>query len=190
MFDFDVGKFLIVGIVALVVIPAKDLPRVLRQAGQMVGKMRRMASDFQSQFMEAMREADVADLKKDLEKATALDVSFDPLKDARDQIVKAIEIDPASAAALATTDSIPPEVAEVPAPAETMDIAEPAHSIEAAAPDDALEPPVPAAEKPARARKTRAKAAPADDAAEPEAPKKRARAKKAVADETQVDGEA
>ena len=68
MFDFDAGKLIIVGIIALLFIPAEDLPRVLRQAGQLVGKMRRMASEFQGQFMDAMREADMADLRKEAQK--------------------------------------------------------------------------------------------------------------------------
>ena len=68
MLDFDAGKLIIVGIIALIFIPPKDLPRVLRQAGQLVGKMRRMASEFQGQFMDAMREADMADLRKEAQK--------------------------------------------------------------------------------------------------------------------------
>ncbi|RFB81034.1 Sec-independent protein translocase protein TatB [Methylovirgula sp. 4M-Z18] len=66
MFDIDFTKLLIFGIVALVAIPPKDLPRVMRQAGQFIGRMRRMASEFQTQFMDAMNEAEVADLKKEL----------------------------------------------------------------------------------------------------------------------------
>ena len=68
MFDFDAGKIIIVGVIALIFIPPKDLPRVLRQVGQFVGKMRRMAADFQGQFMDAMREADVADLRREAQK--------------------------------------------------------------------------------------------------------------------------
>ena len=64
MFDFDAGKLIVIGIVALVAIPSKDLPRVLRQLGQLTGKMRRMAAEFQGQFMDAMREAwDAADVE-------------------------------------------------------------------------------------------------------------------------------
>ena len=72
MFDFDAGKLIVIGIVALVAIPSKDLPRVLRQLGQLTGKMRRMAAEFQGQFMDAMREAELHDLKKDLEKEVEL----------------------------------------------------------------------------------------------------------------------
>lgn len=55
MFDFfDTSKLLIIGVVALLVIPPKDLPSVLRQVGQAVGKLRRMAADFQNQFKDAL----------------------------------------------------------------------------------------------------------------------------------------
>jgi len=67
MFDFDIGKLMVVGIVALAVIPPKDLPRVMRTVGQVVGKMRRMAAEFQGQFMDAMREADIDSVRKELE---------------------------------------------------------------------------------------------------------------------------
>lgn len=66
MFEFDASKLIIIGIVALIVIGPKDLPRVLRQLGQAMGKMRRMAAEFQGQFMEAMREADVADARAEV----------------------------------------------------------------------------------------------------------------------------
>lgn len=94
MFDFDAGKLIIVGIAALIFIPPKDLPRVLRQLGQAVGKMRRMASEFQGQFMEAVREADMADIKADVAKladSAKLDASFNPLADIKNEIKGAID---------------------------------------------------------------------------------------------------
>jgi sec-independent protein translocase protein TatB len=67
MFDlFDPSKIFIVGVVALIVIGPKELPRVMRTVGQVVGRMRRMAADFQQQFNEAMREAELEDLRKEL----------------------------------------------------------------------------------------------------------------------------
>ena len=68
MFDLDASKIIIVGVAALIFIPPKDLPRVMRQVGQFVGKRRRMATEFQGQFMDAMREADMADLRKEAQK--------------------------------------------------------------------------------------------------------------------------
>ena len=89
MFDIGWGEFLVIGIVALIAIGPKELPTVLRTVGQWVTKLRRMASEFQGQFQEAMREAEMADLKKQVdeitESATGL-ANFDPLADVRKEV--------------------------------------------------------------------------------------------------------
>ena len=97
MFDFDAGKLILVGIVALIVIGPKDLPRVLRQVGQAVSKMRRMASEFQGQFMDAMREADQAELKKEIlsiadsaKEAVKGTVDLDPTREIRAEVETAL----------------------------------------------------------------------------------------------------
>jgi sec-independent protein translocase protein TatB len=69
MFDIGWGELVVIGVVALIAIGPKELPGVLRTAGQWMGKMRRMASEFQGQFQEAMREAEIADLKKEFDDA-------------------------------------------------------------------------------------------------------------------------
>jgi sec-independent protein translocase protein TatB len=66
MFDFDLGKLLLIGVVALIFIPPKDLPEALRMLGRLVGQARRMATDFQSQFHEAMREAELTQIRDGL----------------------------------------------------------------------------------------------------------------------------
>ncbi len=94
MLDFDASKLLIIGVVALVVIGPKDLPRVLRQVGQMVGKLRRMAGEFQGQFMDAMKEADLQDLRDEVAKlknTASLDVDFHPVRDATAELSKAMD---------------------------------------------------------------------------------------------------
>jgi sec-independent protein translocase protein TatB len=98
MFDLDVGKMLIVGIVALAVIPPKDLPRVMRTVGQTVGKMRRMAAEFQGQFMDAMREvereADLESVKKEfaaIGEQAKVGGAFDPVAIMRDDMTKAVQ---------------------------------------------------------------------------------------------------
>ena len=94
MFDFDAGKLIVIGLVALIVIGPRELPRVLRQVGQAIGKLRRMAADFQGQFMDAMREADIEDIRKEVAKvgdAAKLDVNFDPVSTMRNEIGGAIE---------------------------------------------------------------------------------------------------
>ena len=90
MFDFDVGKLLIFGIVALAVIPPKDLPRVMRAVGQALGRMRRMAAEFQGQFMEAMREADLDSVKSEL---TSVKSDFDNVKKELNSIEQSAKID-------------------------------------------------------------------------------------------------
>jgi sec-independent protein translocase protein TatB len=67
MFDISWGELVLIGVVALIVIGPKELPTVLRTAGQWMTKMRRMAAEFQGQFQEAMREAEFADLKQQVE---------------------------------------------------------------------------------------------------------------------------
>jgi sec-independent protein translocase protein TatB len=94
MFDIDAGKILVVGVVALLVIGPKDLPRVLRTVGQTVGKMRRMASEFQNQFMEAIKEADLEDVKKEISainESAKIDSAFDPASLMRQEITTAVE---------------------------------------------------------------------------------------------------
>jgi sec-independent protein translocase protein TatB len=96
MFDLDLSKMIIVAIVALAVIPPKDLPRVMRTVGQTLGRMRRMATEFQGQFMDAMREvereADLESVKKEFQAINdqaKIDTSFDPVGMVRDDVTKA-----------------------------------------------------------------------------------------------------
>ena len=120
MFDIDAGKILVVGVVALLVIGPKDLPRVLRTVGQYVGKMRRMASEFQGQFMDAMKEAekaaDLESVKKEfhsMDQATRIDTSFPPTAPMRGELPHPIE---------------PPKSIEVPHSSEPDKSTEPPHS--------------------------------------------------------------
>ena len=72
MFDIGWSELVVIAVVALIAIGPKELPAVLRMVGQWMGKARKMAAEFQGQFQEAMREAEMADLKK----------SFDEVKEA------------------------------------------------------------------------------------------------------------
>jgi sec-independent protein translocase protein TatB len=79
MFDIGWGELVVIGIVALIVIGPKELPGVLRTLGQWMTKIRRMAGEFQGQFQEAMREAEMTELKKEVEEMTAAARGFDPM---------------------------------------------------------------------------------------------------------------
>ena len=86
MFDISWTEFLLIGVVALIVIGPKELPTVMRTVGQYTRKIRRMASEFQGQFQEAMREAEMADLKKQVDDMAHDIKSYDPLKDVRSEV--------------------------------------------------------------------------------------------------------
>jgi sec-independent protein translocase protein TatB len=96
MLDIGWGELIVIGIVALIAIGPKELPAALRTLGQWTTKIRRMASEFQNQFHEAMREAEMADLKKQVDSLTS---GFDPIETARREIESAVEDKPPSALA-------------------------------------------------------------------------------------------
>src|SRR5271166_1596751 len=83
MFDISWTEFLLIGVVALIFIGPKELPGVLRTLGQWTRRVRSMAADFQGQFQEALREAEMADLKKQVDDIAHDIKSYDPLKDVR-----------------------------------------------------------------------------------------------------------
>src|SRR5262245_27135786 len=121
MFDIGWSELLVIGVVALIAIGPKELPGALRTLGMWMGKIRRMASDFQGQFQEAMREAEMADLKKEVESLTS---GFDPVESVRRDIEGAVADKPPSALTTPTAEpsasSEPSTAADAPsAAAET-----------------------------------------------------------------------
>jgi sec-independent protein translocase protein TatB len=98
MFDIGWSELLLIGVVALIAIGPKELPGALRTLGQWMGKVRRMASEFQNQFHEAMREAELADLKKEVDEMASKAQSyahFDPIEDIRKDLEDAAGPPPA-----------------------------------------------------------------------------------------------
>lgn len=119
MFDFSSGELLLIALAVLIFIKPKDLPIVLRTVGQWTGKIRRMAGEFQDQFREAMREAEMADIKKDIDEATGKLGSgiTDPFK----ELQEAAEWKPPE-----TTSTTPPAADAPPAPPAEAIAPEPA----------------------------------------------------------------
>jgi len=76
MFDIGSSELILIAVVALIAIGPKELPGVLRMVGQWTGKARKMAAEFQGQFQEAMREAEMADLKKGFDEIKEATTSF------------------------------------------------------------------------------------------------------------------
>lgn len=96
MFDLSWGEIALIGVVALVVIGPKELPGVLRGMGQALSKLRRMASDFQYQFNQALQEAEVDKVKSSINSVTDAvgstpSSTFSPIDYARDQIKSAVD---------------------------------------------------------------------------------------------------
>jgi len=81
MFDIGWSELVVIGVVALVVIGPKDLPRVMRTVGQWMAKAKRMGREFQNQFNEALREAELDDVKKEVEQLGNIDPLADVHKD-------------------------------------------------------------------------------------------------------------
>ena len=133
MFNFGWGELVVIGIVALIAIGPKELPTVLRTLGQWMGKVRRMANEFQGQFQEAMREAEFADLKKhaeDISSSVSEIGNIDPIADAQKDVERAFEETPASdttASATPAVDAASPTPAapsepELPLPLPAIDV--------------------------------------------------------------------
>ncbi|HEY1473882.1 MAG TPA: Sec-independent protein translocase protein TatB [Pseudolabrys sp.] len=115
MFNFGWGELVVIGIVALIAIGPKELPTVLRTLGQWMGKVRRMANEFQGQFQEALREAEFADLKKhadDISSSVSELSTIDPLADVQKDVERSFEEKPA---ATPSADPAAPDGAMLPA---------------------------------------------------------------------------
>lgn len=72
MLDVGWSEMLVIAIVMIVVVGPKDLPQMLRTFGRMMAKMRGMANDFQKQFNEALKEAELEDVKKSVDTLRSL----------------------------------------------------------------------------------------------------------------------
>jgi sec-independent protein translocase protein TatB len=106
------GEIMVIGAVALIVIGPKDLPKALRTVGQMTGKVRRMAAEFQGQFNEAIREAELDEVKKQLQGVndsvtSATGTNFNPIQTLRDELKTSIEapVSPLDASPLQEDDA-------------------------------------------------------------------------------------
>jgi sec-independent protein translocase protein TatB len=172
MFDISWSEFLLIGIVALIVIGPKELPTVMRTLGQWTRKVRSMASEFQSQFHEAMREAEMADLKQQVDDM-ARDVKesvtqLDPLKEVREDVAGVGEDVKRSLGAPETDAAVPAGEAApaAQAPAETLPAPAEAAAMPAAE-TSAPAPPQARSERPAPALEPVGAAAAEAQAAEP-----------------------
>ena len=136
MFEIGWSELMLIGIVALIVIGPKELPGVLRTVGRTVTKLRRMAGEFQGQFQEALREADLADMRKEISDVTetarstlATSEMFDPLRSIREEIRSTVEKAAPAAVASAALPSLGVPAPEEPAPAVPPELDDPLQAV-------------------------------------------------------------
>ncbi len=158
MFDFAWSELALIAIVALVVIGPKDLPRVMRIVGQWVQRARSIAREFQGSIDQMVREAELDEIKRNLDKAASFDVeheirqAIDPGGELRrslnepvltnplaDRPKPAIEVRPDAAAnPVEAPPVLPPPPSELPSEASSQTPAgEPPAAGEAAKPPEA-----------------------------------------------------
>jgi sec-independent protein translocase protein TatB len=75
MLDFSWSELALIGVVALVVIGPKDLPKALRTAGVWVRKARTISREFQSSVEQMMREAELDEVKKQIESVSSVNIA-------------------------------------------------------------------------------------------------------------------
>lgn len=124
MFDFAWSEIAVIAVVALVVIGPKDLPKVLRTVGTWVGKARGIAREFQSSLDQMIRESELEEMRKSVERASNVDLAreIERTVDPAGELQKSLE-PPSPPPMSATPESPPPAIA---APAEpTPDAAAP-----------------------------------------------------------------
>lgn len=61
------SELLLIGLAALIIIGPKDLPKMMRTLGQLMGKGRRMAREFQAAFDDIARQSELDELKKEIQ---------------------------------------------------------------------------------------------------------------------------
>ncbi|MFK0165357.1 Sec-independent protein translocase protein TatB [Rhizobium sp. NPDC090279] len=92
MFDIGWSELVIIAVVALVVIGPKELPATLRTIGKMTTRARKVAGEFRAQFDEAMREAELDDVRQTIADAQKLNPvnslreAMNPLRDMGNEI--------------------------------------------------------------------------------------------------------
>jgi sec-independent protein translocase protein TatB len=177
MFDIGWSEMAVIAVVALVVIGPKDLPRALKTVGLWVRKARSISREFQGHVDQMIREAELDELREQVEKVNKLDLkkeiekTVDPTGSLAESL-KPVELPdlrsafetptpgtppvpdaPAAGSAPAAPTSEPETPAEAATPpeppqlAEPPKLAEPAKFVEAAKPAERPETAVAAVEK-------------------------------------------
>jgi sec-independent protein translocase protein TatB len=131
MFDFAWSELAVIAVVALVVIGPKDLPRVMRTVGMWVNKARAIAREFQGSLDQMMREAELDEMRKQVEQASNVNLAhaIERTVDPAGELQKSLEEPSPSAPAAAALPEPPlPAPPASPAPDASSPSAAPAKS--------------------------------------------------------------
>jgi len=142
MFDFAWSELAVIAVVALVVIGPKDLPRVMRTVGQWTRRARAIAREFQGSLDQMVREAELDEMKRHIDRATSFNVeneirrTIDPTGDLQRSLDEPVMTnplaDPPKTVERTALEEKPPETLEPPAPPPTpMPSHAPAEKVEA-----------------------------------------------------------
>lgn len=142
---------LVIAVILIVVVGPKDLPAMLRTFGQATSKLRRMAGDFQRQFNDALKEAELDDVKKSVDALRSLN----PATEIKKQLNPFAE---AASEVRAGLEKLNPQEPVTP-PGPELQAAEPAKTGAAALPEGVVTPAAPARKKAAPAKPAPVKAA-------------------------------
>jgi sec-independent protein translocase protein TatB len=132
MLEVGWSELLVIAIVLIVVVGPKDLPKMLRTFATMMRKARGMAADFQGQFNEAMREAELDEVRKTLDDVKGLNPrnvirdALDPLRQAGEDVRRELnkaETDIMAKAVALETPAAPQTIAPKPAATPATDVA-------------------------------------------------------------------
>ena len=74
MFDIGWQELFLIGVVALVVVGPKDLPKVLRSASHVLNRARAMSREFQAGLAEMAREVELDEIRRNVERTARFDL--------------------------------------------------------------------------------------------------------------------
>lgn len=125
MFEIGWSELLVIGVVLIVVVGPKDLPRMLRTFGRATTQMRRMAGDFRRQFDEALREAELDEVRDTVRDIGRMDPrhnireALNPIRAVGDEIRSSLRSATKAPESKVPDPDAPAKPAELPTPTPT-----------------------------------------------------------------------
>lgn len=100
MLDVGWSEIIVIAVVMIVIVGPKDLPKMLRAFGKATARMRSTANDFKRQFDDALKEAELDDVKNIIDETRKLDPRkkmtqvFDPIRSAGNDLKASLNQSP------------------------------------------------------------------------------------------------